>query len=106
MVVGQVLKTGSPNPFLARFTRLPAHEGDHVGSPAHVDLADGLVNTASYYTYPGWLAIPPCAETVTRVVPRAIARISSDQFQRFRTILGNNVRPIRARPESFLVRSR
>jgi carbonic anhydrase len=43
----------------------PAKAGDHVEAADAINLADGLTDTAGYYTYPGSLTTPPCSENVT-----------------------------------------
>ena len=56
-----------------------------------------LTNTSRYYTYQGSLTTPPCTETVTWFVLREYAQLSSEQFDAFRHILGNNFRPLQKR---------
>ncbi len=58
-----------------------------------------LTNTSRYYTYPGSLTTPPCSETVTWFVLHEYAQLSSEQFDAFRHILGNNFRPVQKRNE-------
>ncbi len=105
-VVGMLFKIGKKNAFLAQFSKLPTHSGDHVNSNASINLADGLVNTAFYYTYPGSLTTPPCSEIVTWIVLSNVAEMSWEQFQDYRRIMGNNFRPVQSRPASFAARQR
>lgn len=106
VVVGMLFEIGEENAFLAQFTQLPTHSGDHLHSTTRINLEDGLVNTAGYYTYPGSLTTPPCSETVTWIVLSDVAEMSAAQFQTYRRILGNNFRPVQSRPETFAVRQR
>ena len=58
-----------------------------------INVAGALTNTSRYYTYPGSLTTPPCSETVTWFVLHEYAQLSSEQFDAFRHVLGNNFRP-------------
>ena len=89
---------GSENPFLQELNDagLPEKEGD-VTTDGDINLADGLTETSSYYTYLGSLTTPPCYETVTWIVLKKTAKMSEDQFQEFRHILGNDFRPLQER---------
>ena len=73
---------------------LPAKSGDEVNVPSQmINVAGALTNASRYYTYPGSLTTPPCTETVTWFVLHEYAQLSSEQFDAFRHILGNNFRP-------------
>ena len=75
---------------------LPAKDGDETVTGDLINVRDGLTRTNAYYTYSGSLTTPPCSEVVTWVVLKKPARISQDQFEAFRHILGNNFRPVQA----------
>ena len=77
---------------------LPTKSGDEVNVPSQmINVAGALTNTSRYYTYPGSLTTPPCTETVTWFVLHEYAQLSSEQFDAFRHILGNNFRPLQKR---------
>jgi len=52
---------------------------------------------ASWASYAGSLTTPPCTETVTWFVLHEYAQLSSEQFDAFRHILGNDFRPTQKR---------
>lgn len=99
LVIGQLFEEGGGN---NRFIQqlidagLPEKDGDETMTNDLIDVGDGLANTKSYYTYSGSLTTPPCSEVVTWVVLQKPAKISEDQFEAFRHILGNNFRPVQA----------
>jgi carbonic anhydrase len=98
-VVGMRYTLGSANRFLAALLAhgLPEQAGDHVEAVDAINLADGLTDTAAYYTYPGSLTTPPCSENVTWIVLKQVAELSRQQFEAFRRILGNDFRPLQQR---------
>lgn len=99
-VVGMVFVIGKPNRFISELldNGLPRKSGDVIDVPSQaINLKDGLTNTARYYTYPGSLTTPPCTETVTWFVLHEYAQLSREQFEAFRSILGNNFRPVQKR---------
>jgi carbonic anhydrase len=98
-VVGMRYALGSANRFLAALLAhgLPEKAGDRVDAPDAINLADGLTDTAAYYTYPGSLTTPPCSENVTWIVLKQVAELSPQQFGAFRHRLGNDFRPLQPR---------
>jgi len=98
-VVGVIYELGPKSHFLDRLINagLPQKSGDETHSGHSIDLADGLTDTAAYYTYAGSLTTPPCSETVTWFVLKHPATLSKAQFEAFNHILGNNFRPLQAR---------
>ena len=77
---------------------MPTKSGDEVNVPSQmINVAGALTHTSRYYTYAGSLTTPPCTETVTWFVLREYAQLSSEQFDAFRHILGNNFRPLQKR---------
>jgi carbonic anhydrase len=99
-VVGMLYAIGKPNRFLSDLMAdgLPKKSGDEVADPAkHINVGDALTSTARYYTYRGSLTTPPCSETVTWLVLHDFAQLSKGQFEAFRTILGNDFRPLQHR---------
>jgi carbonic anhydrase len=99
-VVGQLFVIGKTNRFVADLLThgLPTRSGDEVNVPSQmINVAGALTNTSRYYTYPGSLTTPPCTQTVTWFVLHEYAQLSSEQFDAFRHILGNNFRPLQKR---------
>jgi len=99
-VVGMLLVIGKTNHFISTLIAdgLPKKSGDEVADPSkHINVENALTSTARYYTYPGSLTTPPCSETVTWLVLHDVAELSKNQFEAFRTILGNNFRPLQKR---------
>jgi carbonic anhydrase len=80
-VLGTFFQIGGENQFLAEFDdHLPEKDGDHFSSEHHINLANGLTETSSYYTYAGSLTTPPCSPIVTWVLLKEPATISAEQF--------------------------
>jgi carbonic anhydrase len=99
-VVGMVYVIGNPNRFISELIAdgLPKKSGDEVAdSTKHINVGEALTSTARYYTYPGSLTTPPCSETVTWLVLHDFAQLSKNQFEAFRSILGNDFRPLQHR---------
>jgi len=99
-VVGMLYVIGRTNRFISALVAngLPKKSGEQVDVPSeHINVGDALTSTARYYTYPGSLTTPPCSETVTWLVLHDLAQLSNRQFEEFRTILGNNFRPLQRR---------
>lgn len=99
LVIGMLYEIGNQgNSFIQTLidAGLPEKDGDTTVTDAQIDIADALTNTRFYYTYGGSLTTPPCSETVTWVVLARSAKITHDQSESFRRILGNNFRPTQA----------
>ncbi len=97
LVVSQLFKKGKvENAFIGALIEagLPEKNGDETVIAQTINLADGLTNTANYFTYQGSLTTPPCSEVVTWVILKRAARVSQAQLAAFRDILGNNFRPV------------
>ena len=94
-VIGVLYKIGRENPFLSKL--LTAGLPRKTTSPPVVieglNLAEGLIGSTSYYTYPGSLTTTPCTETVTWIMLKQRAQMSEEQFAAFQGILGNDFRP-------------
>ena len=104
-VVGQLFVIGKTNRFIATLAShgLPMKSGEAVNVPSErINVADALINTSHYYTYPGSLTTPPCTETVTWFVLHEYAELSSEQLDEFRRILGNNFRPLQKRNDRVI----
>ena len=99
LVIGQLFEVGEKsNPFIQALidAGLPPKNGDTTETENLINVADVFTSTSSYYTYPGSLTTPPCSEIVTWVVLKKPAKITEDQYQAFRRILGNDFRPLQA----------
>jgi carbonic anhydrase len=97
LVIGQLFtKGGSDNQFIQKLidAGLPETDGDVTEAEELINVGDGLASTNSYYTYSRSLTTPPFSEVVTWVVLQKPARISMDQIEAFRHVLGNNFRPV------------
>jgi len=97
LVIGQLFKIGKKqNQFIQTLidAGLPEKNGDTTQTGDLIGLADGLADTSSYYTYDGSLTTPACTENVTWVVLKKQSRLTQDQWDSFRRILGNNFRPL------------
>lgn len=97
LVVGQLFEIGKKeNRFIQTLidAGLPEKNGDTTQTNDLIDLADGLTNTSSYYTYDGSLTTPACTENVTWVVLKKQSKLTHEQWDSFRGILGNNFRPL------------
>ena len=97
LVLSQLFEPGHrKNRFIQKLidAGLPAKDGDVTATEEQIDVGDAFESTKSYFTYSGSLTTPPCSETVTWVILKKPARISMDQYEAFRRILGNDFRPI------------
>jgi carbonic anhydrase len=68
-----------------------------------LDIEDAFTDTSSYYAYGGSLTTPPCSP-VSWIVLKKFAQVSPRQFEAFRSILGNNFRPLQA-PNGRVIRT-
>jgi carbonic anhydrase len=95
-VVGLIYRIGRPNKFLQKVltSGLPAKTTSAPVSVGALDLADAFPSTASYYNYPGSLTTPPCDENVNWFVLKQWAEASEEQLEAFRSVLGNDFRPL------------
>jgi carbonic anhydrase len=97
LVVGELFKIGKKeNQFIQTLidAGLPEKNGDTTQTNDFIDLADGLVDTSSYYTYAGSLTTPACTENVSWVLLKEQSKLTQEQWDSFRRILGNNFRPL------------
>jgi carbonic anhydrase len=98
-VIGVLYKIGKPNRFLEKLITAGLPKLTTL-APVTIDslgLDDAFTDTSRYYTYPGSLTTPPCSETVTWLVLQQWADLSLEQFEAFRTILGDDFRPLQKR---------
>jgi carbonic anhydrase len=97
LVIGMLFEIGKKkNPFIQTLidAGLPEKSDDDIVTDDLINLADGLTDTSSYYTYPGSLTTPACTENVTWIVLKKQASLTHEQWESFRRILGNNFRPL------------
>jgi carbonic anhydrase len=98
-VIGMLYRIGRSDPFLAKLIAagLPELSTSAPVTVKKLSLDDAFTDTYRYYTYPGSLTTPPCTEKVKWIVLKEWATLSPDQFEAFRTILGNDFRPLQER---------
>jgi carbonic anhydrase len=98
-VVGMLYRIGRPNAFLQQLINagLPKLTTSPAVTVNHLVLDEAFTDTARYYTYAGSLTTPPCTENVSWVVLKQWGELSPEQFEAFRTILGNDFRPLQPR---------
>lgn len=93
-VIGVLFEVGAENAWLAEFwDDFPRSEGE-VEEEYEVNVADGLPNDLSYFTYAGSLTTPPCSEIVTWVVLKTPLTASQAQIDAMNNTFGDNARPI------------
>lgn len=94
-VVARHYDVGAANPFLANFSSaLPQKNGDKFTSQTMIDVSSELTGLNRYYTYQGSLTTPPCSNIVTWLVLKEKSTLSQEQYDAFRTVMGNNFRPL------------
>ena len=103
-VVGMLYKIGRPNLFLQQLITagLPKLTTSAPVTINRLGLGDAFTDTSRYYTYAGSLTTPPCSENVKWVVLKQWAELSPEQFEAFRTILGNDFRPLQNRNQRLV----
>jgi len=100
LVVGELFKIGKKqNQFIQTLidAGLPEKNGDNTHTDDFINLADGLTDTSSYYTYSGSLTTPGCTENVSWIILKKQGKLTDEQWGAFRNILGNNFRPLQSR---------
>lgn len=97
-VIGVLYRIGRASPFLAKILSagLPQKTTSPSVTVSDLNLATAFTDLSSYYTYPGSLTTPPCAETVTWLLLKQQAELTVSQFEAFRKVLGNDFRPVQA----------
>ncbi len=94
-VVARFYEVGAASPFLAAFSsELPQKSGDSLQSSTLIDVGTDLSGLDRYYTYMGSLTTPPCSNIVTWLVLKEKSTLSEEQYDAFRTVMGNNFRPL------------
>jgi carbonic anhydrase len=103
-VIGMLYRIGRPNQFLQQLIAagLPKLTTSAPVTVNRLDLGDAFTNTSRYYTYAGSLTTPPCSENVKWIVLKQWAELSPEQFEAFRTILGNDFRPLQKRNQRLV----
>ena len=98
-VVGVLYRIGRPNAFLERLIAagLPQQTTSKAAVIQRLSVGSSFTDTSQYYRYAGSLTTPGCSPTVTWLVLKEWAELSPEQFESFRTILGNDFRPLQAR---------
>ncbi len=96
LVVVVLFRQGAESPLLAALLpRIPRQaDGDHAMADVRVDAAHLLPDRHIYYAYQGSLTAPPCTEGVTWLVMKQPLQLSADQLVRYKSIFGDNARPV------------
>jgi carbonic anhydrase len=100
-VIAVFFKLGHFNPAIEKIlTQVPVGEKD-VQEFAHSGIAfmakTLLPADDAYYSFEGSLTTPPCSEPVQFLVMKQPVELSSQQWEKFKTVLGStNARPIQA----------
>ena len=104
-VIGMLYKIGRPNLFVQQLIAagLPKLTTSAPATINRLSLGDAFTDTSRYYTYAGSLTTPPCSENVRWVVLKQWAELSPDQFEAFRTILGDDFRPLQKRNQRLVL---
>jgi carbonic anhydrase len=95
-VVGVLVKQGRPNEVIAAIAaNLPKEIGkEHIAKGVHVEASKLLPTAKGYYQFSGSLTTPPCSEGVAWHVMKEPIEASAQQIAEFRTLFGNNARPV------------
>jgi carbonic anhydrase len=98
-VIGVIYRVGRASPFLQQMLNagLPQKTTSPDVTVDHINIEDAFTDTSNYFTYAGSLTTPPCLETVTWFVLKQSAEVSKEQLEAFRSVLGNDFRPLQAR---------
>jgi carbonic anhydrase len=93
-VVAVPLRSGAPNPLLAKLWRALPHQKGKEESPAGVviNVADLLPADLGYYNFPGSLTTPPCSEGVRWFVLKSPKTVSPEQLAAFAKLYPDNAR--------------
>jgi carbonic anhydrase len=98
-VVAVLMRAGRHiNSTLSRIAeRLPLAEGEKFyGRQVAINPLFLLPQDRSYFRYQGSLTTPPCTEGVDWFVMAETVEVDADLIDRFRQVMGPNVRPIQA----------
>ncbi len=95
-VLGVLYRIGRYNPFLQVLIEagLPPKSSSPGVEINDLSIARAFTDTSAYFTYNGSLTTPSCEEGLRWIVLQRWEELSTDQFEAFRKILGNNFRPI------------
>ncbi len=104
-VVGVLYRIGRrKNAFLERLIAagLPQQTGSEPVEIKRLNVRTSLTDPAQYFRYAGSLTTPGCAPTVTWLVLKDWAELTTEQFESFRSILGNDFRPLQQRNDRVI----
>ena len=97
-VVEALAQPGKTNAaFAPVFEHLPRKGEKITVDQLSLDLASMLPAGRGYYAYSGSLTTPPCAEAIQWVVLKSPIFLGADQIKAFRTLIGENARPLQPR---------
>jgi len=94
-VVTVLLERGTDNPLVHElWSDLPKKkEHEEQLDNVQINAKALLPSDLSYYTFPGSLTTPPCAENVTWFVLESPVTMSAEEIQRFEKLYRHNARP-------------
>jgi carbonic anhydrase len=95
-VVGIFFEEGAENTFLEKLGSTLPMENERISKTEVLNAAEVLPIDGSYYTYGGSLTTPPCTEIVSWVIMENPVQASSQQIDRFHSVLEDNYRPIQS----------
>ncbi len=95
LVVAALFKEGRPSDFIdALWNNLPANVNALSAPGISLNATDLLPANRRYYRYDGSLTTPPCSEGVHWLVLASPVEVSRGQVDRFRSLIGENARPV------------
>ncbi|WP_282085602.1 carbonic anhydrase [Aquimarina algiphila] len=93
-VVGVFFEEGEENDVLEEYLDdLPEQKGDHFTNTSTFKVEDLLPGDMDFYTYGGSLTTPGCSEIVTWFVVKESITASTEQLEKFESIMHKNYRP-------------
>ena len=94
-VVAVLFTKGKSNPLIKTiFSYLPKSKGKEETADVTFNAADMLPDSHHYFTFPGSLTTPPCAEGVTWFVLETPTTLSSSELTLFTKVYPHNARPV------------
>jgi len=104
-VVAVFFEPGSKNPILqSAAENLPVHAGQQETlSNVQLNAINLLPKNKKFARFNGSLTTPPCSEGVSWVVMTTPVQLSKQQLAKFKSVLGDNARPIQPLNNRFIL---